>query len=140
MSRGDAEVVHRLFEAVARGDDDAVLSLYDPDVFWDGTRSRWAEVMPGDPVWRGHEELRRFFRNYHEMWADLQHEIDELIEVGSRVVTVIRVRGRGDASGVEVEWTGNAAVWTVRDGRVIHVVWFASREEALEAAETASGP
>jgi hypothetical protein len=41
---------------------------------------------------------------------------------------------------VSVEWTGNAGVWTEREGRIVSVVWFATREAALEAVEAASGP
>lgn len=36
-------------------------------------------------------------------------------------------------SGAEVALTQMAGVWTIRDGKVVRVVWFASREEALEA-------
>jgi hypothetical protein len=28
----------------------------------------------------------------------------------------------------------HAGVWTLRDGKITRVVWFATREEALEAA------
>jgi hypothetical protein len=34
---------------------------------------------------------------------------------------------------VDVEWTHNAGVWTIRDGRIVRVAWFGSVEEALEA-------
>lgn len=37
------------------------------------------------------------------------------------------------ASGVEVEGT-NASLWTIRDGKIVRVVWFGSRDAALEAA------
>jgi ketosteroid isomerase-like protein len=139
VGRGDADVVRELFDAVARGDDERVLALYADDVEWDGARSRWAEVMSGDPCWRGHDELRSFFRAYYEMWERLEHELSDVQEVGSTVVAVVTVRGRGRASGVEVEWTENTGVFTVRDGRIVKVVWFASREEALAEAR-ASGP
>jgi ketosteroid isomerase-like protein len=136
MARGNAEIVRELFDAVARGDTERVLALYDPDVEWDGTRSRWAEVMSGEPHWRGLDALRDFFRSYYEMWEHLEHEVRDVREVGDRVVATITVRGRGRASGVEVEWGENAGVFTVRDGRIAKVVWFPSPEEALGA----SGP
>jgi ketosteroid isomerase-like protein len=139
MAQGDTAVVRELFDAVARGDDDRVLALYDEDVEWDGTRSRWAEVLSGQPVWRGHDALRDFFRRYYETWEQLDHELREGQEVGSRVIAVVTARGRGRASGVEVEWTENTGVFTVRDGRIVKVAWFASREEALAEARP-SGP
>ena len=64
MSQENVEVVRRLYDAAARRESATVLSLYDPDVEWDGSRSRWAEVMPGEDRWRGHEALRSFFRRW----------------------------------------------------------------------------
>ena len=132
-SREKVDVVRRLYEAAACRDAGTVLSLYDPEVELDGSRSRWAEVMSGPARWRGHEELRAFFRAYHEMWQDLQHDVREMIDTGDEVLCVVDTRGRGRASGVEVVWEGHAGVWTVRDGKVVRVVWFASREDAFEA-------
>jgi ketosteroid isomerase-like protein len=139
MAGEAVEVVRRLYDAVARGDDEEVIALYDPDVEFDGSRSRWFEMFGGDALWSGHEGLREFFRLYYETWERLEHEIDDALEVGDRVVTVVTARGRGRASGAEVEWRGNTGLFTVRDGRIVHIAWFSSREEALEAAR-ASGP
>jgi ketosteroid isomerase-like protein len=134
MSQENVEIVRRLYEAVARRDTGTVLSLYDPDVEWDGSRSRWAEVMPAEAQYgRGHEELRSFFRLYYEMWESFEDNVQELIDAGEQVISVVTSRGRGRTSGVEVEWAGNAGVWTIRDGKIIRVVWFKSRAEALEA-------
>ena len=140
MAQGNAEVVRELFEAVMREDKERVLALYAPGVEWDGTRSRWAEVLSGETHWRGHDALREFFRRYYEMWENLEHDIHDLVEVDDRVVAAVTVRGRGRASGVEVEWTENTGVFTVRDGRIAKVVWFASLEEALAEAGVSSGP
>jgi ketosteroid isomerase-like protein len=134
MARGNVDVVRRVFDASARGDDEEVLALYDPDVEWDGSRSRWYEVLPGEPVWRGHDALRAFFRRYYEAWENLEHEIGDAVELDDRVVATVTARGRGRASGVEVEWAANVGVFTVRQGRIVKVVWFSDFEEALEAA------
>ena len=133
MSQENVEVVRRLYDAAARRDTPTVLSLYDRDVEWDGSRSRWAEVFPGQPHFQGHEELRRFFRLYYEMWESLEDDVQELIDTGDHVISVVTSRGRGRASGVDVEWRGNAGVWTIRNGKVVRVVWFSTRAEALEA-------
>ena len=134
MSQENVEVVRRLFDAVARRDDETVLALYDPDVEWDGSRHRWAEVLAGDPVWRGHDGLRAFFQQYYEMWEDFETDLEELIDAGEHVVSIVTQRARGRSSGLDVEWTDSIGVWTIRDGRVVRVVWFPTREEGLEAA------
>jgi ketosteroid isomerase-like protein len=68
------------------------------------------------------------------MWESFEDDLQELIDAGDQVVSVVTSRGRGRASGVDVEWPGNAGVWTIRDGKVVQVVWFSTRDEALEAA------
>ena len=134
MSEQNVEVVQRLFDAVARRDSATVLALYDPEVEWDGSRHRWGEVMRRESVFRGHEELREWSRAYHEMWEHLEDTVEELIDAGVSVVSIVTTRGRGKTSQVDVEWKENSGVWTVRAGRITKVVWFPTRREALEAA------
>jgi ketosteroid isomerase-like protein len=90
----------------------------------------------GREVYRGHEGVRRFFREYHarETWQSVEENLEELIDADAHVVSVVNTQARGRASGVDVEWTHNAGVWTIRDGRIVRVAWFGSVEEALEAA------
>ena len=133
MSLENVEVVRRIYEASAARDTEKVLSLYDPEVEWDGSRHRWAEVMDGEAKFRGHEDLRSFFRRYHEMWETFEYDVEELIDAGEDVISVVTSRARGRSSGVEVEWAEQVGVWTIRNARVVRVVWLRTREEALEA-------
>lgn len=139
MSAENVEVVRRLYDAVARRDTEAVLELYDSEIEWDGSRNRWSEVLPARATWKGIENLKNLFRTYYEMWESFDDEVEELIDAGDHVVAVVNSRGRGRESGLEVEWLGNAGLWTVRDGRIVRVVWFPTREEAMKAAG-AAGP
>jgi ketosteroid isomerase-like protein len=43
------------------------------------------------------------------------------------------MRGRGSASGVEVE-NRHRSVWTIRDGKAVRFQWFSEPSQALEAA------
>ena len=90
---------------------------------WDGSRHRWAEVMPG-PVFRGHKGLQEFARQYYEMWESLEDHVEQLIDAGEHVISIVRTRGRGRASGLDGEWRGDVGVCTLRDGRIVRVVWF----------------
>ncbi len=132
MPRENVEVVRQLFDAVARRDAEAVLTFYDPEVEWDHTRGP-APALMGASVHHGHEGVRRWFREIYEAFADVEAEIVELIDAGEHVISVVNYRGRGRVSGVEVA-RQMAGVWTIREGKVVRAVWFASREEALEAA------
>ncbi len=83
-------------------------------------------------IYRGHEGVREFFRNWMGSWEDYQVEIQELIDAGDRVVAVVCERGRGQGSGIRVE-NRVALVWTLRDGKAIRIKRFSQRAEALEA-------
>lgn len=133
MSRQNVEIVRRLFEVIGRGDSDAVLALYDPDIEFDSSRTPLPRLIGGDGVQRGHQALRRFFRERAEAWESIEDRCEELIDAGEAVISVVTVRGRGRTTGIEVE-TRMAGVWTVRDNKLVRVVWFPTRAEALEAA------
>jgi ketosteroid isomerase-like protein len=131
VSGENVEIVRRIYEAAGRGDSATVLALYDPDVELDNTRLR----VPGQiGVARGHEGLRTFFRAWHEAWENIEYDYEELIDAGDdQVIAVVTRRGRGRASGADVA-IHVALLWTIRHGRVVRLVWFQTREEALRAA------
>ncbi len=39
-----------------------------------------------DDVYRGHDGLRRFFREWHEAWENVEYDFEELIDAGDRVL------------------------------------------------------
>ena len=89
--------------------------------------------MSGQGVYHGHEGLREWFRSWSEAFEDAGYEVERLVDAGDQVVSYSTWRGRGRTSGVEVEWKNHGGVWTIRDGRVVRVVWFGTGAEALEA-------
>lgn len=131
MSQENVEIVRRVFEATIRGEGSQVLEFYDPEVDLEA-RGSLANLIGGG-VYHGHDGIRRFYRAYYEAWEHVDYEIEELIDAGEYVVSIVTNRGRGRASGVALDWPV-PGVWTVKDGKVVRVVFFSSREEALEAA------
>ena len=133
MSKANVEIVRRVYDATARGDTATVLAAYHPDIEWDFSNSPFRDVVT-QTVYRGHEGIRSFIRErYEEAFQNVEDHCDELIDAGDHVITVVTSRGRGRASGAEVERTF-AGVWTIRNGKITRVVWLGSRAEALEAA------
>ena len=126
------EVVRRIYEAGTRREGAAVLGLYDVDVEWDASGSPLG-VLEGATVFRGHEGIREVFRQWYAGWEHVVHDVGEFIDVGEHVVAVGTLRGRGRSSGVDVVWNHYASTWTLRDGKVVRVAWYATRGEALEA-------
>jgi ketosteroid isomerase-like protein len=136
MSQPNVEIVRRVYDAIDRGDAATVLALYDPKIEWDFARSPFRSLFKHD-IYRGHDGLRSFIRErYEEAWESIDDELEELIDAGEHVISVITTRGRGRASGVEVKKT-HAGIWTIRNGRIVRVEWMSSRGDALEAAEKA---
>ena len=127
--------MREVYAAAARRDSAAVLALYDAEVVLDDTRLELPDDRGG--VYRGHEGLRQFFRGWHEAWDHVEYDYDELIDAGGEnVVAVVTRRARGRSSGAEVEMRV-ALVWTVRASKVVRVVWFSTRDEALRATQNA---
>jgi ketosteroid isomerase-like protein len=131
MSQENLDVVRSLFDAVARRDTAAVRALYDPEVEWDNTRGPMQGLIERK-VYRGYEGLRQWWREYREAWESSWDEAEDLIDAGDQVVSVQSSHARGRASGVTV-LAHSAAVWTIRQGKIVRVATFTTRAEALEA-------
>jgi ketosteroid isomerase-like protein len=133
MSQENVEIVRRIFDAEARRDAATALSLYDPEIEFDTSRGTFGDLM-GRRLYHGHDGLRRWFREWYEAWEHVEEDIEELIDAGDDVISLVTMRGRGRASGIELELPRQPAVWTIREGKIVRVVWFRTRDEALDAA------
>ena len=131
MSQDSVEIVRRVYEAADRRDAPTVLALYDSEVELDTTR---LQIVGGaGAINHGHEGLRHFFREWHEVWEDIDYDYDKLIDAGEeKVVSLVTRRGRGRASGAEGELRAGL-VWTLRGGKVIKVVWYPTHDQALKS-------
>jgi ketosteroid isomerase-like protein len=131
MSDANVSAVRRVYDSLERPDD-SVLALWDPEVEFDVSRDIWGAVVGGGR-YRGVDGVRQWMRDLYAAWEHMSIDVEELIDAGDRVVAVIRVHGRGRVSGIEMEYSP-AGVWTFRDGRIVKVVWFERREDAVAAA------
>ena len=126
MSKENVDALKRAI-AAAQDRPDEFFAIFDEDVVW----------VPGDrlPVGTiyGRDGLREFLRQWVGAWEDHSWETKECIDAGSSAYTHIHFRGRGKTSGVKAEhdvWQ----VWLFFQGKVVRVMYFESREQALEAA------
>ncbi len=127
MSQENVETVRRIYDAFGEGDIARAVEEGEPDFEW---------IPPEQDIQgpvRGLEGLRRFLEDQKEAFEDLRVEAEELKDHGDKVLALIRVRGRGRASGVEIDIRA-ANLWTFRGGRLIRGQVFPEREKALEAA------
>ncbi len=130
MSQENVEIVRQIYEAAAGHNAERIFALYDPDVELDAS---CLEAVWMSGVYRGHQGLRDFFREWNEAWEGVDYSYEELIDAGAQVVSIVTRHAVGRASGIELE-RPFALVWTVRNARVVRVEWFLSRAEAVEAA------
>jgi ketosteroid isomerase-like protein len=125
VSRENVELFRRTVEAYNARDIDAFIALFDPDVEF---HSSFAGV---GAVYRGHEGLRKWHRDLEETWGgDIRTEPEAFFDLGDYTLTLSVLRGRGRHSGVEVD-TADVLVARWRDGRIVYMRSYASKEEAL---------
>jgi SnoaL-like domain len=107
---GDDDLAAQLIEAVGH--------LFDP-----GFVS--VEHIPGaEPAtYDGLDGFRANWLDWLAPWASYRTEIEELIDVGERVVAVVCDYGRREPDAPEVA-LNTATVWTVRDRRILRADFY----------------
>jgi ketosteroid isomerase-like protein len=132
VSREDNERKFREgMEAYSRGDYDAALVGFHPDIEW----SAETDLVPDAGIYRGHEGVRRFWAEWAEVIEGMTLEIQECTAVDDEwVLAVTRSSGRGAASGVAVESGTFAQLAQFRDGEVVRVRLFGDVRHARAAA------
>jgi ketosteroid isomerase-like protein len=131
VSQRNVEVVRAALETWSRGDWDAALRDTAPDVVVDNSTAigEWRGVH------RGPEEIRRMWERLTEPWEKVEMEITEVIEArDDLVVASTRARFVG-RDGIELPGpTRPGWVFRFRDGKIGHVAFFNSLDDALVAA------
>jgi ketosteroid isomerase-like protein len=131
MSEADIEVVRDQFEAVNERDFERAMSHYADDVVLVVPQGE-GSLNPG--TYEGKEAVGWWFGDWFQAFGrDYRFEIDEARDLGGAIFIHARHGGHGRASGAEVRGDNSYLYW-VRDGKVARVQFYATRDEALEAA------
>ncbi len=94
---------------------------------------------PDFPVrgsFHGHKGVREWRDQVFEVIDDAVVEAEEIIDVaddGQTVVMLLRSRGTAPHMGIEIDFPW-AAIWTIREGKLLFAQGYLDRAEALEAA------
>ena len=129
MSEENVESVRRAWEAYLRGDMDALVALWDPEVVWDLQHFRnWPESS-----YHGVDGVRRFLTEWLEVWGEYEVDVEETLAApDGRVVSLITHRAKGSHSGIPMVLP-MALIATLRNGKIIRFDAYEDRAEALEA-------
>ena len=129
MQGENLEIVRRGWDAWLRGDFDALVSDWDPDIVWDNSNfQNWPERS-----YHGVAGIRRFLTEWLEVWGNYEIDVEELLLApDGRVVGLFTHRGQGSGSGVPMELE-MAQIATVRDGKIVRLDNYDDRSAALEA-------
>jgi ketosteroid isomerase-like protein len=105
------------------------MSLLDPDATYEDT------ILPDHvgETYRGHEGIARALARWIEPYEKVTIELERIVDVGDRLVSIHRARAKARYTGIEFE-SPLAYLWTMRDGKVIHLKSYLDPEQAIEAA------
>jgi ketosteroid isomerase-like protein len=84
---------------------------------------------------RNYEEFVDLMREWLSAWdKPLTIDAEEMIESGDRILVLVRWKGRGKGSGVEME-AGGGHLFTFRDGLIVRYEVYRDRDGARAALE-----
>lgn len=125
----NVQVVRSFVEAFQRGDLDAVVDTLDPAV----EVNEWPEG-PEARTYHGHAGVREAIAVWSESWDRMDVTVEDVSEMGGRVMVTLHQRFKGKGSELELAIT-STNVFTVRDSKIVRVQLFTDREAALAAVE-----
>ncbi len=83
----------------------------------------------------GHEGVRQWRDEVFEIMDEFKVDTEKLIDAGDGQTVVMLLRMQGVASHTRIEFDVPwAAVWTIRDGKLLRAQGYVERREALDAA------
>jgi ketosteroid isomerase-like protein len=115
----NVEIVQRLYECFRERDNETPFKHYAEDIEWD---ARGAGILGLEHVYRGHDGVRDFWRQWLEAWEEIDFETREPVQLeDGRVEVLVRQRNRGRGTGIWIPQDPYYHRWTLVDGKVVRV-------------------
>jgi ketosteroid isomerase-like protein len=126
MSKQNVELHRRAIETYNARDVEAWIALSDPQIEF---HSAFSEV--GGAVYRGHDGLRKLFKDIDEVWGnEIRIDPESFYDLGEHTLVFQVSHARGKQSGVEVAMPV-AVVARWRDGLCVYSRGYSNKGEAL---------
>jgi ketosteroid isomerase-like protein len=129
MSEENVELVMKLFDAVGRGDIDAAMRYVRADGEWVNPDNA---MEPGTRS--GLSGVRTALTALRDSFDDLRFQIDQMLDLGNRVLVTGTFSGVGRASGAGFGPQPFGSLVTVSDGKVQRYQWYLDPDEARAAS------
>lgn len=127
MPEENQELMRRALDAFDTQDLAAFVSCMDPEIEFE------PHLALVEGRYRGHDGIRRFFADGSEVIEIRRTAVDEVRDLGDRIIALGTFHIRGRESGAE-DATPFALLGSVRDGRFVKLKDYGNPREALEAA------
>jgi ketosteroid isomerase-like protein len=125
MSRGNVELVRRVYELVETRGVEGLLALATDDIVWISDAG-----FPGGGRHDGWENVHRWLR---QLWIydEVSIDVEEIVDLDDKALSITRFHGVS-AGAPTVDWPW-CHLFAFRDGRISQVQSFLDRAEALAA-------
>ena len=127
MSRENVDLVKRMLARFHAGDAAGALVCFSEDVVSEAPGR--PDLMGG----QGREALGTLVGSWVESWEDWNEEINEVRDLGDRVMVLSTQHGRAKSTGIEISMQ-YAILYEVRNGELSGMCLYSTADEALEAA------
>jgi len=113
-------------------DSEAVERWWDPQIEY-VEDPKW----PGSGTYRGRDQVVEIWNGYLEVFADAHMDVEEVIDAGDELVSIVRITGTSKGADVPFEhrW---GYVCRLHDGKLVYQRAYWDPDEALAAAGVSS--
>ena len=126
MSEGNVALQRRALELFNARDVEAFIARLDPNVEYHSVMT-----VPGGGVYHGHAGVRKYFRDFKEVWGDeFRVEPEAYFDLGEHTLLFYALHALGRQSGADVAMPG-AQVCRWRNGLMVYGKAYVQREDAL---------
>ncbi len=130
MSEENVEILRRAAEMF---NEVGIAGTVTAELFADEVEFHEPPEQPAPRSARGREEVRQLFGEFDAAWAEHKTEPQEFRTLDDERVLVLSVERFKGRDGIAIDAPG-AAIFTVRDGKIVEWQAFWDRQSALEAA------
>jgi ketosteroid isomerase-like protein len=129
--RDHNETMRLIWEAFGRGDTEFLKSVSHSDIV-----IIQPPEVPDSKSYRGRAGITQSLEDWPKQWEDFRLEVGEIRGLNDgQVLCVTKQHGRGRVSGIELDFEV-AFVHTFRDEKLARLEMFASRDQAIAAADS----